>query len=202
MVCPVSSNRATTVAPTSWSSRRSSRNVKFSRPPRELPNAVVPVVLRIVGPLRDGVDDRVLGVERDHAFGSALGEAGESSPDDLHVLLRHRPPSIPAAAKGARPDTRQRSGPRASCPARRWAKSHHSRFAWIPALGRDLDLCKQAEAAVGRLHAEAPPMESVCRREPGGAEGRVRLGWWPSLRPRRRRRSGRCSTLSAACRCG
>jgi hypothetical protein len=58
--------------------------------PGELPNAVVPVVFRIVGPLRDGVDDRVLGVERDHAFDSALGKAGERPADRLHVLLRHR----------------------------------------------------------------------------------------------------------------
>src|SRR5215204_4397588 len=59
--------------------------------PGELPEAVMPVVLRIVGPLRDRVDDGVLSEERDHAFDSVLGETGISLAHGLDVLLRHHP---------------------------------------------------------------------------------------------------------------
>jgi hypothetical protein len=48
------------------------------------------VILRVVGPLRDRVDDGVVGEERDRPLNSLLCESGDYLLDDLHVLLRHR----------------------------------------------------------------------------------------------------------------
>ena len=155
---------------------------------RQIASAILRISGSSPGPVEGSLRQR-----RSPDHGPAYGISPSPRPTTLRYLPRYR---FEAHAIAAVRRTRYPAGRQAEAAV-------CCRVAWKPALRSARPRLVQAgRSSSGAVARRSASDESVCRREPGGAEGRVRIGWWPSLRPRRRRRSGRCSTLSAACRCG